>query len=143
MPKLSSWRKDVKARERLKTKFVAALPTRRPDRECDGPAASGRRSAFRSSSRRRHDPQTVRSITPGPQHGARQPRYDRAQLDWDGQMPSVSSCSTRTGSAPWASSRDGLPQSLRALVTGCRHDRATGPIGVVARAIASQRGELG
>lgn len=142
--------KDVKARERLKTKIDAAVAKGavpesrvRTDRFTFGPPV-GFPVQFRVIG---SDPQTVRSIAYQVRDIVRA-NHDTVdpQLDWDGQMPSVKLVLDQDRVRALGLEPQTVSQSLQALVTGYPvttvRDR-TEKVGVVARAIASQRGDLG
>jgi multidrug efflux pump subunit AcrB len=142
--------KDVKARERLKARIDAAVAKGaiaearvRTDRFTFGPPV-GFPVQFRVIG---SDPQTVRSIAYQVREIVRGHRDTiDAQLDWDGQMPSVKLVLDQDRARALGLDPQTVSQSLQALVTGYTvttvRDR-TEKVGVVARAIASQRAELG
>ncbi len=142
--------KDMQARERLKVKVDAAVAKGavpearvRTDRFAFGPPV-GFPIQFRVIG---SDPQTVRAIAYQVRDIARTNRdMIDPQLDWDGQMPSVKLVLDQDRVRALGLDPQTVSQSLQALVTGYPvttvRDR-TEKVGVVARAIASQRGELG
>jgi multidrug efflux pump len=142
--------KDVQARERLKAKVDTAVAKGavpesrvRTDRFAFGPPV-GFPVQFRVIGT---DPETVRSIAYQVRDIMRA-NHDTidTQLDWDGQMPSVKLVLDQDRVRALGLEPQTVSQSLQALVTGYPvttvRDR-TEKVGVVARAIASQRGELG
>ena len=142
--------KDMQARERLKAKVDAAVAKGavpegrvRTDRFAFGPPV-GFPIQFRVIG---PDPQTVRAIAYQVRDIVRANRdMIDPQLDWDGQMPSVKLVLDQDRVRALGLDPQTVSQSLQALVTGYTvttvRDR-TEKVGVVARAIASQRGELG
>jgi multidrug efflux pump subunit AcrB len=141
--------KDVKARERLKAKIDTAVANGavaesrvRTDRFNFGPPV-GFPVQFRVIGT---DPQTVRSIAYQVRDimRANSDTID-AQLDWDGQMPSVKLILDQDRVRALGLEPQTVSQSLQALITGYTvttvRDR-TEKVAVVARAIASQRGDL-
>jgi multidrug efflux pump subunit AcrB len=142
--------KDVKARERLKTKIDVAVANGavpesrvRTDRFNFGPPV-GFPVQFRVIGT---DPQMVRSIAYQVRDIMRA-NHDTVdtQLDWDGQMPSVKLILDQDRVRALGLEPQTVSQSLQALITGYTvttvRDR-TEKVAVVARAIASQRGDLG
>jgi multidrug efflux pump len=142
--------KDVKARERLKAKIDTAVAKGavaearvRTDRFNFGPPV-GFPVQYRVIG---SDPQTVRSIAYQVRDTVRaNPDTIEAQLDWDGQMPSIKLVLDQDRVRALGLEPQTVSQGLQALVTGYPvttvRDR-TEKVGVVARAIASQRGDLG
>ena len=142
--------KDIKARERLKTKFDTAvangaLPEARvrTDRFTFGPPV-GFPVQFRVIGT---DPLTVRSLAYQVRDIMRaDPDTVEPQLDWDGQMPSVRLVLDQDRARALGLDPQTVSQSLQALVTGYPvttvRDR-TEKVVVVARAIESQRNDLG
>ncbi len=142
--------KDVHGRERLKQKVDAAVAKGavpesrvRTDRFTFGPPV-GFPVQFRVIG---SDPQTVRSIAYQVRNVMRADRdVIEPQLDWDGQMPSVKLVLDQDRVRALGLEPQTVSQGLQALITGYTvttvRDR-TEKVGVVARAIASQRGELG
>jgi multidrug efflux pump subunit AcrB len=142
--------KDIKARERLKTKIDNAaaegvLPEGRvrTDRFNFGPPV-GFPVQFRVIGT---DPRIVRAFAyqvrdvMRTDHDAVEP-----QLDWDGQMPSVKLVLDQDRARALGLDPQTISQSLQALVTGYTvttvRDR-TEKVAVVARATAQQRSDLG
>jgi multidrug efflux pump subunit AcrB len=142
--------KDIKARERLKTKFDTAVAKGelaearvRTDRFTFGPPV-GFPVQIRVIGT---DPLTVRSLAYQVRDVMRaDPDTVETQLDWDGQMPSVKLVLDQDRLRALGLDPQTVSQSLQALVTGYTvttvRDR-TEKVAVVARAIASQRNELG
>jgi multidrug efflux pump len=142
--------KDIHARERLKTKVDMAVARGavpesrvRTDRFTFGPPV-GFPVQFRVIGT---DPQTVRSIAYKVREIMRADRdMVEPQLDWDGQMPSVKLVLDQDRVRALGLEPQSVSQGLQALITGYTvttvRDR-TEKVAVVARAIASQRGELG
>jgi len=142
--------KDVKARERLKEKIDAAVAKGavaqarvRTDRFNFGPPV-GFPVQFRVIGT---DPLTVRSIAYQVRDLMRANRDAiDVQLDWDGQMPSVRLVLDQDRLRALGLDPQTVSQSLQALITGYPvttvRDR-TEKVAVVARAISSQRGDLG
>jgi multidrug efflux pump subunit AcrB len=142
--------KDIKARERLKKKIDTAVAKGavaearvRTDRFNFGPPV-GFPVQFRVLG---SDPQTVRSLAYQVRDIVRaSPDTVEPQLDWDGQMPSVKLVLDQERTRALGLDPQTVSQSLQALVTGYPvttiRDR-TEKVAVVARAIASQRNDLG
>jgi multidrug efflux pump len=142
--------KDIKARERLKQKIDTAVANGavtearvRTDRFTFGPPV-GFPVQFRVIGT---DPLTVRSLAYQVRNIVRADRDTvEAQLDWDGQVPSVRLVLDQDRARALGLDPQTVSQSLQALVTGYPvttvRDR-TEKVVVVARAIESQRNELG
>ena len=142
--------KDMKARERLKQKIDTAVANGavtesrvRTDRFTFGPPV-GFSVQFRVIGT---DPLTVRSLAYQVRNIVRANRDTvEAQLDWDGQVPSVRLVLDQDRARALGLDPQTVSQSLQALVTGYPvttvRDR-TEKVVVVARAMESQRNELG
>jgi multidrug efflux pump len=142
--------KDIKARERLKTKFDTAVAggaiaeaRMRTERFGFGPPV-GFPVQIRVIGT---DPLTVRSLAYQVRDIMRTDRDTvETQLDWDAQMPSVRLVLDQDRVRALGLDPQTVSQSLQAMVTGYTvttvRDR-TEKVAVVARAIASQRNALG
>jgi len=142
--------KDIEARERLKTKIDTAVAKGavaearlRTDRFNFGPPV-GFPIQFRVMG---SDPQKVRALAYQVRDVVRaDPDAVEPQLDWDGQMPSMKLVLDQDRTRALGLDPQTLSASLQAIVTGYPittvRDR-TEKVAVVARAIESQRNELG